>query len=114
MWEHKDRHVVRRVFAPPALPAWIPLSGPAPEHLAAHDVSADAMGDLVGDLRVGPSPAARHPLLAAPAGGREDPLVKAKPALADRVFNALVGPGDKAVQRYRDLAGDYAHVSIPV
>jgi hypothetical protein len=30
-------------------------------------------------------------------------------AFAERIFNALVGPGDVAVQRYRDVESQFAH-----
>src|ERR1700694_1667538 len=106
MGEHENRRMVWRLVAPPALPLLIPISGPTPKHLAAHDVGADTLGDLIGDVRVGIVQAAHLALLSAPAGRREHPLVKAHPALTGRVFNALIRPGAKAVQRDRDLARD--------
>jgi len=44
--------------------------------------------------------------LLAPALGTQGPLVKAFPTLPERVLAALIGPGDEAVERYRDVAGD--------
>jgi hypothetical protein len=38
--------------------------------------------------------------------------VVAVAALSDRVFLALVRPGDEAVERYRDLAVEFAHASM--
>jgi hypothetical protein len=32
--------------------------------------------------------------------------VQTHAALAERILDALVGPGDEAIERYRDLAGD--------
>ena len=104
--EYEHRRVEGRVLAPPARPRLVPRSVAAAEHLAAHDVGADTLDDLVDDLRVGAALAALQSVLLAPAGGREHPLVQAHPALSDRVLEALVGPGDEAVERHRDVAGD--------
>jgi hypothetical protein len=64
------------------------------------------LDDLFGDLGVGVTLAAARSVLLAPGGGRERPLVQALSALPDWVLGALVGPGDEAVERDRDLAGD--------
>src|SRR5205823_2919109 len=107
--EHVDRRVVGRVLAPPAPPRLVPRPVATAEHLAAHDVGAGASADLVDDLRVGVALTALFAVLTAPAVGHEDPLVQAHPALADGVLEALVGPGDEAVEGHRDVAGDCAH-----
>src|SRR6266550_6818000 len=36
-------------------------------------------------------------------------IVKPHTTLADRVAQALIGPGDEAIKRDRDLAGDFPH-----
>src|SRR6185295_11323667 len=104
--EHEHRSVVGRVIAPPARPRLVPRPFAAAEHLAPHDVGADTFEDLVDDLGIGAALAAFQSLLLAPAGGLDRPLVQAHPTLSDRVVDALVGPGNEAVERYRDLAGD--------
>jgi hypothetical protein len=42
-------------------------------------------------------------VLLAPGGGGEGPFVQALAALAERVLEALVRPGDEAVERDGDL-----------
>ena len=53
--------------------------------------------------------AALHSVVPTPGLGGEGPLVQAHATLAQRVVEALVGPGDEAVERYRDLRFDWAH-----
>src|ERR1700674_1119179 len=110
--QDKHGHVVGRGVAPPALPVKVPRTAAPAKHRAAHDVGANVLENLTGHLRVDRVLAAGQALLLAPAGGREHPLVQAQPALPDRVLEALVGPGDKAVERNRDLAGDFTHTYI--
>src|SRR6185369_9858678 len=50
--QHEDRHVVRRVVAPPAGPRLVPRAGAAAEHLAPHDVRAVSGHDLGEDFRI--------------------------------------------------------------
>src|SRR6186997_2565159 len=112
MGEHEDRHVEGRVLAPPAGPRLVPGPCAAAEHPAAHDVGADTFRDLVDDIGIDATLAALPSVLAAPALGRDRPIVQALSALSERVLGGLVGPGDEAVERYGDLAGDLAHASL--
>src|ERR1700675_2077702 len=110
--QDKHGHVIGRVVTPPALPVMVPGTVAAAKHLAAHDVGAHVLENLTGHLRVDRVLAAGQALLLAPAGGREYPLVQTQAAFPGRVLEALVGPGDKAVERNRDLAGDFTHTYI--
>src|SRR5439155_1744194 len=67
--EHEDRRVVGRVLAPPACPGLVPVATPGTEHVAAHDVGADALEELVGDLGVDAGPAARLAAASLPGAG---------------------------------------------
>ena len=66
---------------------------------------------LLDDLGVGVVLAALHAVLGPPGGVVERPLVQPHAALAERVLQALVGPGEVAVERYRELAGEQRHGS---
>jgi hypothetical protein len=107
--EHVDRRVVRRVLAPPSPPGLVPRPVAAAEHPAAHDDRADAPLHLVRDLGVHIALAAGQAVLLAPGTGGDGPLVQAHPALAERVVKALVGSGDEAVERHRQLTGNRGH-----
>src|SRR4029453_10896615 len=73
--EHEDRHVERRVVAPPGIRIRIARPRPfaAAEHLAAHDSRTDAGPGLAAEVvgRAGLAPLA--PLPPAPARGAETP-----------------------------------------
>src|SRR5207302_10795588 len=98
MGEDKDRHVVRRVVAPPAGPAFVPGAAAATEHLAPHDVGADIREEIADNGRVWRVGTALLALLLAPARRFEHPLTEAHPAFPNRVLQALVRPGDKTVE----------------
>src|SRR6202000_2089826 len=51
MRQHKYRHVIGRVVAPPALPAFVaPIAADRPEHVAAEDPGADIFESPAGEL----------------------------------------------------------------
>ena len=60
-WWLSTKTGTRRALAPPARPRLVPWPVAAAEHLAAHDVGADVLDDLVDDLRVGGALAASNP-----------------------------------------------------
>src|SRR5260370_14043120 len=107
--QDENRYVVGRILAARAGPGRVPWRVTAAEHLAGHDVRADILEEVADDVRIDRVRATGVPLLLAPAGGFEHPLVQAQPAFADRVLEALVRPSDEAVERDRDLAHDGAH-----
>ena len=45
---------------------------------------------------------------------RNGPVVEVNPAFAERMLEALVRPGDKAVERGRDVATELGHAAIVV
>src|ERR1700674_3369780 len=107
--QHENRRVVGRILAPPAAPCLIPWAVAAAKHLAAHDVGADIREEVTDHVRIDAMRAAGLPMLLPPAGGFEYPLVQTQTIFADRVLEALVRPGDEAVERDRDLARDRTH-----
>src|SRR5204863_2227152 len=104
--QDKDRRMVGWLVAPPASPGLVPLAIPAAEHLAAHDVGAITLQELLNHVRVHAARAARLSMLPLPARGFEHPLMQPHPSFADRVLKALVGPGDEAVERARHVANN--------
>src|SRR5439155_10435398 len=108
---NEDGRVVRRIVTPPAGPRRIgsPRPRSAPEHVAAHDIGADVGLDFLDHSGAGVMLAARLALRLAPRIELEEPFVQAHPADADRVLLALVGAGDVAVQRDRDVEPDDTH-----
>src|SRR6202011_4439008 len=99
--QDENRHVVGRVLAPPAAPGLVPWPVTAAEHLAAHDVRADILEEVADYFRIHGARATGLPVLLAPTGGFEHPLVQTQPTFADRVLEALVRPSDEAVERDR-------------
>src|SRR5205823_13030508 len=104
--QDKDRRMVGGLVAPPPSPALVPFAIPAAEHLAAHDVGAITLQELLNHVRVRAARAARLTMLPLPARGFEHPLMQPHPSFADRVPEALVGPGDEAVEPDRHLASN--------
>src|ERR1700682_5740340 len=88
--QDENRHVVGRILAPPAGPGLVPWPVAAAEHLAAHDVGADIRDEVTDHVRIDAMRAAGLPILLAPTGGFEYPLVQAQTIFADRVLEALV------------------------
>ena len=92
--EHEDRHVIGRVVAPPALPAFIrPRPPDRTEHVATQDPSADILETTLREIIVN---AGRTPILAEhrPEGlGRKCPLMERHAAFAERIVQALVRTG---------------------
>src|SRR5438067_7026540 len=99
MGEHKARRVIRRLGAPPAAPALIPLAADRPEHVPPHDVRAARAHEPAGRRRV----ALVGALVA------EMPTMELAPTLAEWILAALVGPGDETVERHRHVAGGVRH-----
>src|SRR4029450_4841324 len=108
-----DEHVVvvRRVVAPPTLPLLPPPvpAGNGPEHVAAHHAGADVLARFLDYPCALVHLAALLAVGFAPCGERDDPVMEALAALAERVFLALVGAGNATVQRHRDVTPKFAH-----
>src|SRR4051812_19267616 len=109
--DDEDRRVERGLVAPPAVGVRVvrPRAGAAAEHAATHDDRA-ARGDaLRDDSRGGVRLAAGQPVGLAPRGQREGPLVELLAALAQRVLEGRIGPGDEAVDRYGEVEEELGH-----
>src|ERR671936_1282080 len=104
-----NRNMVRRIVSPPALPTEIPLTSTRGEHVAAHDVGANILDHLVEHFRIGVLLPATLALLPSPASGLEHPLVEPLATFADRILEALVRSGHKAVEGDRDPSVDLTH-----
>ena len=99
--EHEDRHVIRRLFAPPPSPALVrPRAADGPEHVAAEDPGADPGEAPCRHLVVHVRFAALFALHPAPRPGREDPVEELQTADPERVLEVLVRPGAVAVERH--------------
>src|SRR2546423_15661063 len=92
--------------APPPGPALVPAAIPAAEHFAAHDVGAITVKHPVNDIRIRAARAARLPLSLLPTRRIEHPLMQPHASLADRILDALVGPGNETVESDRHLTRD--------
>ena len=82
------------------------------EHPAAHDHGAATAHVLLEQLGLLVVLAAVQAVLAPPGRGRNDPLVDTFAAVAEPVPGTVIGPGDEAVERHRDLCEDGAHHAL--
>src|SRR5262249_22396068 len=99
--EHENGGVIRRVIAPPALPAVVrPGSSHRPEHVAAHDPGSDVVEPACREIVVDPGRATVASVHLPKRTGRENPFVQRDPADAERVAEILVGTGAVSVERY--------------
>src|SRR5205814_9041757 len=88
--EHENRRVIRRLVAPPALPALVgPRPAHRPEHVAPEDPRADAAEALRGHLMVDARLAARLSLHLAPEPRVEEPFHQLGAIHAERLLQAL-------------------------
>src|SRR5512132_33664 len=108
--ENEDRVVEGRVVSPPALPGVVaPRSRPATEHVSAHDGRAHVAENLLGDRRARVDLAAFLTVALAECPERNHPLVKLLSSDPEWILLALLGTGDVAVERYRDVHLELAH-----
>ena len=99
--EHEDRHVERRVVAPPSLPRSSPQGPGPPPNLPRPMISAPTFA--IASSRTALLALTSPPSL--PCGSRHalranDPVVQALAALAERILLALVRSGHVAVRRH--------------
>src|SRR6185437_9094019 len=92
--DDEDRRVERRLVAPPAVPRVVLPGTVAAEHVPAHHDGADVLDGFLDYLAGGVDLAALHAVALAPRLEPDCPLVKLLPALAQRVLQARVRPGD--------------------
>src|SRR6476620_6106692 len=97
--DNEDRHVERRIVAPPTIPRLIsPRSISAAKHVTSHDGCSDIVKIFLGDFIVGSGRASLHSVNRAKGPRRECPLVQLLTALAERILNALISHGHIAVE----------------
>src|SRR4051794_35211693 len=109
--EDEDGMVVGRIGSPPALPRLVPRSRAAAEHVPAHDGRAGAAEDVLGKRRAGVDLAAFLAVHLSERLERDQPAVELLTADPERMLRRLVGPGDEAVDRHRDVQLQLAHRS---
>src|SRR6185312_3021160 len=96
--EDEGRRVVRGIVAPPALPVGpAPIVAGRPEHIAAEDEGAEAFRRGAGEAIVRPAVLADH---RSKGPGRVEPIVQLPAPFAERMLQALVRAGAKAVDRH--------------
>src|SRR5690606_7988351 len=116
MRQHENRHVVRRIVAPPAFPGIVrPGTAHGAEHVPAQDPGADVLHAARGELVVDAGRPARFAenVLPERTGGIK-PFMQPRTADAQRVLQAL--PGSRAVPVERNGEGvhsNFAHPSLP-
>lgn len=110
--EDEDRVMERRLVTPPPFPRIRgPRSALRTKHIAAHDRRPSVLERLAQHVVVDAGLAAARIAVQRPKGFEgKHPLVEPGPALTKRVLQALIRPGDIAVERRGDLASESAHV----
>src|SRR5204863_2388338 len=96
--QHEDRRVVRRLVAPPSLPAFVgPRSADGAEHVAAEDPGADPFECLRREIVVDAGLAVRIAVHAVPGARAEEPVEQLRAADAERMLEILSGSGAVSV-----------------
>src|SRR6195256_3047375 len=100
--QDEDRHMVRWIGAPPALPLIVrPGSAHRSEHVAAHDPGAEILERACREVVVDAGrPAVSTQDVPLEDPGWKEPLVQLFAAAAERLVTALVGAGAEAVGRH--------------
>ena len=102
--EYEDLMVIRRVVAPPALPALIgPWAPDRSEHVAAHDRGADAGIALHHETVVDALVALLLAKHSKPGACLENPFVEQRPSHSERIVDVLVRTGAVTVDRDREI-----------
>src|SRR5258706_6377826 len=100
--EHERGHMIRRLLAPPALPALVgPRAADGTEHVPAQDPGAEPAHALLGDPVVHAGLAALEVMHRAPVARGEVPLEQLGAADPEWIVDVLIQPGAVAVQRDR-------------
>jgi hypothetical protein len=113
MCEHENRVVEWRVIAPPSLP-WVLAPRPAhrAEHVATHDRRTDVLKSLAQHIVINSRLAVYIAVQRAEGFGGKGPVVNMERPFAERILNALVRPGDVAVERYRNVESQFANLVL--
>src|SRR6185369_16644158 len=110
MREDEDRHVIRRVLAPPTSPGIVrPRAANGAEHVAAHDPCAQILEPASSELVVAPGGAGlRRALHLLERPRRDEPVVQRFAAAPKRLLATLVRTGAITVER--DAEPVHAHL----
>src|SRR4051812_49709983 len=102
--QNEDRHMVRWIGAPPALPLIVrPGSAHRSEHVAAHDPGAEILERACREIVVDADrPAVSPEDVPLERAGRQKPLVQLSAAATQWLVLALVGARAEAVGRYAE------------
>src|SRR6476661_540953 len=111
--EDEHGYAEGRVVSPPSVSVRVvlPWAYPTAEHPPAHDDRAGRGERFLDDVVVGVRLATGPAVALTPRGEAVDPLVEPLAALAERLLDRLVRPGDEAVERHRDVQRQLAHGS---
>ena len=111
--QYEHRHVVGRLFSPPATPALVrPWPANRSEHVAAHDPGADSIEATCREFVIDARRAPRLADYSLECARRDDPFVQASTALAKRVLEALLRAGAIAIDGHRETAdAEFWHVT---
>src|SRR5262249_48844821 len=102
-----NRGVIRRLVAPPALPAFVgPRAAHGAEHVAPEDPRADPREAARREIVVDPCFSAFLAVHALPGAGMEEPVEELRPADAEGVLEILARPGAIPVDRDREAPDD--------
>src|SRR5689334_12506577 len=104
MRQHEDRHVIRRIVAPPAFPLIVrPRSTHGAKHVTAHDPGAEVFErthrEVVVDACRSAVPPQHRTLKRL---GRYEPLVQLLTTAAKRLIEALFNAGAETIGRYSE------------
>src|SRR5262249_39014943 len=99
--EHERRNVIRRLLAPPSLPALVgPGAADWAEHVPPQDPRADAGEGHLGHPIVDAGLAAALAVPLSPGARVEEPLHQLLAPDTQRMLEALVRPGAESIERY--------------
>src|SRR5216684_5866811 len=111
MRQHEDGRVIRRLVAPPALPAVVrPRAPDRTEHVAPENPSTDSGKALLGNPVVDPCLSTVMALHLPPHARGEEPLHQLRAPDAERILEILVRPSTVAVDGNREaLDAEFRH-----
>src|SRR5437667_8491438 len=111
MRQYEDRRVIRRLVAPPALPAVVrPRAPDRAEHVAPKNPGTDSGKALLGNAVVDPRLSTVKALHLPPHARREEPLHQLRAPDPEWILEILVRPSSVAVDGNREaLDAEFRH-----
>src|SRR5213593_2843295 len=111
MRQHEDGRVIRRLVAPPALPAVVrPLASDRTEHVAPKNPGTDSRKALLRNSVIDPRLSVVIAVHPPPYACVEEPLHQLRAPDAERILEILVRPGTVAVDGNREaLDAEFRH-----